>query len=236
MPESAWVLLARLVRPQGRKGEIIADIFTDFPERFATRTRVFLAAVEGSPARQTLVPREAIIERHWLHQGRIVFKFKGIDSINDAEPLRGLEVVIPASERAPLEDDAVYIGDLIGCRLVDLGENGNGEEHYVGEITDMERGLLGAPDLLVVRTPVQTTIAASEPAATAKKRRGTRARKTPEVLVPFAKKYLVAVDISSRRVIMRLPDGLLELNSAGDSAALIDEDSTDQSKDIQDKA
>ncbi len=215
MSENEWVLLARLVRPQGRKGEIIADIFTDFPEKFAARSRVFLAAAEGSPARQTLAPREALIERHWLHQGRIVFKFKGIDSINDADPLRGLEVVIPASERAPLEDDAVYIGDLIGCQLIDLGEDGTAAEVTVGEIIDVERGLLGAPDLLVVRTPAAPPPEPEPPPAGKVARRGKRARKAPEVLVPFARKYLSRVDISSKRVDMRLPPGLLALNALG---------------------
>ena len=233
MPEDTWVLLARLVRPQGRKGEIIADIFTDFPERFASRPRVYLAAAEGSPARQTLAPREAIIERHWLHQGRIVFKFQGIDSINNAEPLRGLEVVIPASERAPLEDDAVYIGDLIGCCLIDLGEDDDhSEERVIGEITDVERGLLGAPDLLVIRSSAApTNTAAPDPEAPStgdRPRRGKRARKAVEILVPFAKKYLVAVDVQSKRVTMRLPDGLLELNTPSSAPDKAQEDPQDE--------
>src|SRR5690242_20546910 len=89
-----WVILARLVRPQGRHGEILADILTDFPERFAERKRLFLVSRETS--REPV--REALLESHWLHKGRVVLKFSGVDSINDADALRGLLVAIPASE------------------------------------------------------------------------------------------------------------------------------------------
>ncbi len=219
MSNPAWVLLARLVRPQGRKGEIIAEIFTDFPERFATRQRVFLAAAEGSPARTTLPPRQVEIERYWLHQGRIVFKFKGIDSINDVDLLRGLEVVIPGEERAPLEDDAVYIGDLIGCQVIDTAQDADAS---VGEILDVERGTGGAPDLLIVRRPLERSSISEEveppeqpgtQRGTPQARRGKRARKPAELLIPFEKKYLVSVDIAAKTVTMQLPPGLLELNA-----------------------
>jgi 16S rRNA processing protein RimM len=180
-----WVLLARLVRPQGRKGEIIAELFTDFPQRFKERPRVFLAAPKSEKA-----PREALIEKHWLHQGRVVLKFQDIDSINDAETLRGMDVVVPAADRVPLTDDAVYIGDLIGCHLLDVS---GAEPVDVGEVTDVERSMSAAPDLLVV------------------KRTGKRAE---PLLIPFAKSYIVSIDIPAKRLSMRLPPGLTELNAA----------------------
>ena len=76
-----FVLLAHLIRTQGRHGELIADILTDFPERFAERKHVWLLPPDAKGA-----PREAEIERHWLHKGRVVLKFVGIDSISDATP------------------------------------------------------------------------------------------------------------------------------------------------------
>ena len=109
-----FVLLARLVRTQGRHGEMIADILTDFPERFAERTHVWLMPPDAKTP-----PREAEVERHWLHKGRIVLKFAGIDSISDATSLRGWHVAIPREARAPLSDDAVYVADLIGCHVID---------------------------------------------------------------------------------------------------------------------
>ena len=202
-----WVLLARLVRPQGRKGELIADIFTDFPERFAAHPRVFLSDPTGRLLKE---PREAIIERHWLHQGRIVFKFQGTDSINDADALRGLEVVVPPEERVPLEDGAVYIGDLIGCRVLDTATD---PESDVGEILDVERGLGGAPDLLIVRPPAVKAATSPLAVEARRPRRGKRAKKPPELLIPFANKYVVSIDTAGKRVRMHLPAGLTALNT-----------------------
>jgi 16S rRNA processing protein RimM len=205
MSSTEWVLLARLVRPQGRKGEIIADIFTDFPERFRERPRVFLR-----PSKATESTREALIEKHWLHQGRVVLKFHGIDSINDAETLRGMDVVVPPEERVPLKDDAVYIGDLIGCRIFD-----EPTAQDVGEIIDVERGLGDAPDLFVVRPALVPQVQSAEPVPSEAKR--GRKKKTPRsepLLVPFAKAYLVTIDLPAKRITMRLPEGLTDLNTA----------------------
>jgi 16S rRNA processing protein RimM len=181
MTETDWAILARLMRSQGRHGEILAEIFTDFPERFAERKRLFLIASETSPTPIC----EMTLERHWLHKGRVVLKFAGVDSINDTEALRGLLVAIPASERAPLTDDSIYISDLIGCEVFDLAAASE-EQQRVGEIIDVERDSA----LLVVK-----------PA------RGG------EVLIPFAKTYLANIDLASRRIEMRLPAGLLDINA-----------------------
>jgi 16S rRNA processing protein RimM len=179
------VLLARLVRPQGRHGELLAEILTDFPARFAERRNVLLLPEKGG------APRPMELERHWLHKGRVVLKFKGIDSINDAEPLRGAQVAIPASERAQLEEGAFYIGDLIGCRLLD---GAGGQEREVGRIVDVQREPRSA-DLLVIDT--------------AAKEQDT----SEEVLVPFVKAYLTRVDLEAKEVVMRLPEGLLTINA-----------------------
>jgi 16S rRNA processing protein RimM len=204
MPEDDWVLLARLIRPQGRKGEIVADIFTDFPDRFRDRPRVCLLDPKKPAAQSRAAVREALIEDHWLHQGRVVLKFKGIDSINDAETLRGLEVVVPAAERIPLTDDSVYIGDLVGCQLVDLaGTHGRAAAQavgvIVGQVIDVQRCIPPAADLLVVRPGT-----AIEP--------GQNGTAEP-LLVPFAKAYLVSVDLAAKRIAMRLPGGLTDLNA-----------------------
>ena len=138
---SDWVNLALLLRTQGRKGELLAEIRTDFPERFAERTHLHLRK-PGAPAPL----HEVTLESHWLHKDRIVLKFAGVDSMNDAELLRGLEVVIPKEQRAPLDEDAAYINDLIDCELVDRNTG------PVGNVVDVDReSTLGA--LLVVESP-----------------------------------------------------------------------------------
>jgi 16S rRNA processing protein RimM len=115
---------------------VAADLYTDFPERFEQRTRVFLLDDTGNR-------RELTIEQHWFHKGRVVLKFAGVDSITDAEQLAGCEVQVPASDRAPLESDAVYISELIGCRVLD-------GDRDIGEVTDLSFEAGEAP-LLVVR-------------------------------------------------------------------------------------
>ncbi|HEY2857327.1 MAG TPA: ribosome maturation factor RimM [Terracidiphilus sp.] len=177
-----WVWLARIRRPQGRKGEVFADILTDFPEKFTERKRVWLLAESGPAAADG--PRQGELAHHWLHKGGVVLHFAGIDSISAAETLAGLIVAIPRDERAALSEDEVYIGDLIGCALVDLG---NEPPFVVGEIEDVDRSA-GPTPLLVVK--------------------GTHG----EVLIPFAKNYLRKIDVNNRRVEMALPEGLVDLN------------------------
>jgi 16S rRNA processing protein RimM len=174
-----WTILARLVRPQGRRGEVLADVLTDFPDRFADRRRLFLVSSETSLS----VVREAALENHWLHKGRVVLKFAGIDSINDADKLRGLLVAIPASERAALSGDSVYIGDLIGCEVIDV----HATAKNVGVVVDVD----SEAGLLLVKTP-----------------------NGEEVQIPFAKAYLVTMDLAGKRIEMRLPAGLLDINAA----------------------
>jgi 16S rRNA processing protein RimM len=180
-PQSSWVLLARIVRPQGRRGEVLADIFTDFPEQFAQRKRLFL---RPPGAREAL--REAKVESHWLHKERVVLKFSQIDSISDAETLRGFEVVIPREERMKLEGDAVYVSDLMGVRVIDVSR---GSAEDAGEITDVEPEGPG-PAMLVIRT------GAGE-----------------ELLIPFVRAYIRNMDIEGKRLEMELPQGLLTLQA-----------------------
>lgn len=192
-----WVVLAALLRPQGRKGEILAELLTDFPERFSGRPRVFLAPSGFSEDEGEARPAEVIA--FWLplgrNEGRIVLHFAGVDSINAAEQLCGLEVVVPAAERRELDDDASYIDDLIGCTLVDLANPGN--PISVGTVQDVQfattpdggRRLQEAAPLLVIETEAGD-----------------------EVLVPFVKAFLVSLDPARKRIEMSLPPGLLEVN------------------------
>jgi len=176
-PDGEWVIVAKIVRPQGRHGEALAELLTDFPERFAERKRLFLLSAKSAP-------RPIELERHWLHQGRIVLKFSGIDSIDDVETLRGLEVAIPISERAPLEDGAIYIADLIGSTLIDSRTTTE-----IGKIVEVDRES-SATALLVVKSTANQ-----------------------EILVPFARAFHPNFDPAARSLTMDLPEGLLELNA-----------------------
>jgi 16S rRNA processing protein RimM len=182
-PEN-WVWLARIRRPQGRKGEVLAEILTDFPEKFAERRQLWLLPAPGAT---TAASREMELTHHWLHKGGIVLHFAGVDSISAAEELKGMLVAVPQTERAPLAADEVYIGDLIGCVLVDVAD---ADAVIVGEIENVDRAG-GAAPLLVVH--------------------GARG----EVLIPFAKNFLRRIDLEGKRVEMALPEGLVDLNAPG---------------------
>ena len=189
-----WVWLARIRRPQGRKGEVFADILTDFPEKFAERSKLWLIADPDSPRTSSALrkqPIEVELQNHWLHKGGIVLHFAQSSSISEAETLSGLIVAIPQEQRAPLAEDEIYIGDLIGCSLFDVAGS---EARLIGQIEDVDRAA-GPVALLVVNNPGSTE----------------------EVLIPFAKSYLRSIDLAAQRVEMSLPEGLADLNAHGKS-------------------
>ena len=131
--------MASLGRVWGRRGELVADSLTSGPERFNGVERVYLFGPEGASG--SLRPME--LESVWEHRGRLVFKFRGVDSISDAEPLQGAEVRLPLSERAPLGDGEFYQSDLTGCEVV---ERSTGER--LGTVADWVEH--GGPALLEV--------------------------------------------------------------------------------------
>lgn len=190
----AWIVLAHLLRPQGRKGEVLAELFTDFPERFEEQRRVFLAApgFEGEPAEA----RPAEVVAFWLpvgkNEGRVVLQFAGIDTISDAESIAGQDVLVPREERLPLDDESVYISELIGCTVYDGSVPvGVVEDVQFAMTADGGRRLDDAAPLLAVTS-----------------------LEGDEILIPFAKAFLVAVDTEAKRIDMTLPEGLIEVNRA----------------------
>jgi 16S rRNA processing protein RimM len=111
------VTLARVLRARGLRGEVAAEILTDFPERLPNLREVWLADGRGAP-------RRIGVERCWLSTargGQAIFHFEGVDSVEAAEKLRGAEVQVPLAARAQLGDGQYYISDLIGCAVWEAG-------------------------------------------------------------------------------------------------------------------
>jgi 16S rRNA processing protein RimM len=108
-PAEGWIAVAVLGKTRGNRGEITAFPLSGKPERFEALEEVFLF---GSGARFE-------VEHTWFHQGVLIFKFRGVDSISAAEALSGAEVRIPLDQRLPLEPGEFFQDDLIGCRLID---------------------------------------------------------------------------------------------------------------------
>jgi 16S rRNA processing protein RimM len=135
-----FLAVARIVRPQGRRGEVLAEPLTDFSLRFQALRQVFLE----NPGK---APQSIKVENVWSHKGRVVIKFSGIDSIASASGLKGRHVLILAEERMPLPPNHYYLFELQGCRVVTERQ---GRRVEVGTVTDIEP--TGGVDILHVAT------------------------------------------------------------------------------------
>ncbi len=203
MPE--FITIARIARTQGVRGEVACDLQTDFPEKFAERKRVY--ALDARNQR-----RELQVEDHWPHKGRVVLKFAGVDSMNDAELLLGSEIQIPLAERAQLEAGRVYISDLLGCTVINATLTGTGMRGEPAGLDHDSAAYGGEPEafdhggaLVGVITKVQFD-SGDAPLLTV-------IHGKDEYLVPFAQAYIKEFDIARKRLEMNLPPGLLEANT-----------------------
>ena len=134
---SEFITVARIVKTQGRHGELAAEAHSDVPDRFKVGLK--LAALGKDASR-----RELEIEDLWPHKTHLVLKFAGVDSISQAEALVGCELQVPREERGQLEPGSAYVSDLVGCDVIADGRE-------LGKITDVRFGAGEAP-LLVVRS------------------------------------------------------------------------------------
>ena len=134
-PEESFVIVARAVRLKGLKGEIVAELLTDFPERFSSIAQFFAISPKGE---QTAVK----LERFSFQKDRVILKLEGYDTIESAGMLVGHEFAVPESERVELGADEFYDWELEGCSV----------ETMTGQIVGVVTGVMrtGAANLLVV--------------------------------------------------------------------------------------
>jgi 16S rRNA processing protein RimM len=145
MPEpSELVVIGRVVKPQGRRGEVLVHTLSDRPDRFASLRRAFVTG----PGDEV---REVRVTSSWPHKGRHVLKLEGVDSIDDAESLRGCDLGIAEEELAPLPEGSFYHHELKGLTVADVGGA------LVGVVEDLMETGAGAP-ILVVRGPEGETL------------------------------------------------------------------------------
>jgi 16S rRNA processing protein RimM len=195
-----WVIVARILRPRGNKGEVAAQLLTDFPERLTKLTEVFLGA--SGPA-GAVEPRLTPLKSCWLsqnHKGQGVFHFEGCNSISEAEKFRGLDVLLPIEKRVPLSAGQYFVDDLIGCLVFE-----NFAEPPI--VSSSPCSLATAPSLLGVVKDVQ--IPGEGVAGTPILVVDTSAG---EILVPLAEDICTRIDTAARRIDVELPEGLRNLN------------------------
>jgi 16S rRNA processing protein RimM len=197
--------VAHLLRPRGNKGELAAQLLTDFPERLTKLKEVFL-----SDAKSKAEPRQVALKNCWLsqnHQGQAVFHFENINSINDAEKLRGLDVLLPIDQRVTLPAGHYFVADLVGCSVFELPA-------VSAALSSSPCALTEAPSLLGTVSEVQfpgdgfpgtpllvVDLAAAQQSA------------ETDMLIPLAEDICTRIDTVARRIEVILPDGLRDLNA-----------------------
>ena len=169
------VVVARALKTRGLRGEIAALLLTDFPERFEGLRE--LIAVDQKGARKRLA-----LEAHWLHGERIVLKFAGYETPEEAATLVGCDFAVPESEAVKLAEGEFYDWQLEGCRVETV------DNQELGTV----RGILhtGSAPILVIRGD------------------GEKAR---EHLIPLVVSICVEIDVERRLIRVDAPEGLLEI-------------------------
>ena len=132
------IVIGRVLKPHGLKGEVVVEVLTDFPERFLEGLRVRLSG--GSRE-----AREMRIVAVRPHQRRVLLTFEGISDVSTAETLRNAELSVNAQDVAPRPDGYVYHWEIEGAVVVDTAGEPLG---HVAELADA-----GGRPLLVVATP-----------------------------------------------------------------------------------
>ncbi len=132
----AMVTVGSVARAHGRKGEVVVNVETDFPER-RFRSGAVVYANPGGRLRKLQVVDVR------FQSGRPVIALAGIDTIDGAESLAGWELRVPVSEQQTLPPDVYYTHELIGCEVRSAGADAR-----LGIVTDVE-GVAGAQRLLM---------------------------------------------------------------------------------------
>jgi 16S rRNA processing protein RimM len=179
--DASYIAIARIARTRGNRGEVLADLYTDNPERLDDLDEVWLEFDGGGQQKAAGSARKKLkkLEDVWDHKGRKVLKFEGVDTISDAEEWVGCWVMIPADKAMELPEGTYFNHDLIGCAVSGLDGTLVGTVSEVLNIADNTQ--------LVVRG-------------------GGR-----EYLIPAVKSICVEVSIPDKRIIIDPPEGLMDL-------------------------
>jgi 16S rRNA processing protein RimM len=138
MSPDELVAIAKTVRVRGLRGELVAEVLTDFPERFGATERVFAVKPNGERVELTL-------ESHWFQKDRVILKFAAVDSIEAAEDLINCDICVTEDEAVELEEDEYFDWELTGCRVETI------EGEQIGTVREVMR--TGGTENLIVDNP-----------------------------------------------------------------------------------
>lgn len=178
LPEG-WLEVGKIVAAQGIRGEVRVYPETDFPERFEEPGQRWLLY----PGQTEPQPVELVRGRDLPGKGLFVIQLAGINDRNQAEALKGCKILVPDSDRPPLEDGEFHVVDLLNLEVWDQAT-----QTMIGTVIDV---IPAGNDLLEVEL-----VAPTNP-------------KEPTVLIPFVTAIVPVVDLAQRRVEITPPAGLI---------------------------
>lgn len=133
--EAEDIVIARIVKARGIHGEVACALETDYPERFASLETARVKMQDGKYL-------DLKIEDCWFHQSRVILKFEGYDSMNDARTLVGGLLVITEDDARPVSEGEFFEHQLIGSEAV------TPDARKLGVVSRLVR--TGGTDLLVI--------------------------------------------------------------------------------------
>jgi 16S rRNA processing protein RimM len=196
--EDDWLEIGTIVAPQGLNGEMRVYSNSDFPERFEVPGQRWLLR----PNQIEPEPVELLKGRYVPGKGIYIVQLAGVEDRNQVEALRDCKLMVPASDRPPLEDDEYHVRDLIGLQVVNqlTGET-------LGVVVDL---IPAGNDLLEVRLPQPP----DSPDIEEIQPENQKPRSQPAtVLIPFVKEIVPVVDLQQGRIEVTPPPGLLDLSN-----------------------
>ncbi len=172
-PQPYYLVLGKVLRPHGVRGELRVQLMTDYPERIANLEFIYL----GSDPMQEKADRYHLKAMR-RNKGYGLLTLHGIRDRNTAETLRDLLVMVDIAHAVPLDEGEIYLYQLIGmCVHTDAGS-------VLGDITDIIE--TGANDVYVVQS-----------------------EDYGEILIPITDETLIETNINARKIVVKLPEGLL---------------------------
>lgn len=177
--QAGWLEIGRIVAAQGLQGEVRVYPVSDFPDRFIVPGQRWLLRPQATEPE----PIELLSGRFLNSKGLYVLRLAGVGDRTQAEALRDCLLLVPESDRPPLEEDEFHVLDLIGLPVFDQAT-----QHLVGTVADV---LAAGNDLLEVTL--------TEPKG-----------KQTTVLIPFVKAIVPVVDLEQRRIEITPPEGLID--------------------------
>ncbi|MGB3533559.1 MAG: ribosome maturation factor RimM [Microcoleaceae cyanobacterium] len=207
---SEWIEIGTIVSAQGLDGELRVYPNSDFPERFLLPGQRWMAA-PGQTEPQSV---ELLGGRLIPGKGLYVIELANIETRDQAELLRDYRLLVPDSDRPPLEEDEFLVRDLIDLNVI-IQATGECIGQVISIIpagNDLLEVKLNTPENEEIKSEIIDPSLENNSTRTRRKKRIKKPLppKPKTVLIPFVKEIVPVVDFEKGQVEITPPDGLIE--------------------------